>query len=148
MTQDGHMDEARENRLSLSAIDLDGLAEALQGGDSYLDPATGRIHGYRDEAGDDAIRVDCGGSGGNYSDSRALVADLTDPGLKEELAEALDGRRLFRDVGDVIEEAPERVKTAWATYRRTEAKLRALSWLARHQLVARSEIDAERASLE
>ncbi len=143
------MEEASDKRLHLASIDIDALAEALRrGGDAYLDPATGRIHDYRDEAGDEAIRIDSGGTGSSYGDIRAFVDHVSDPALKDELSDALDGHRLFRDVGDVIKEAPERIRTAWDEYRRTEAKLRALSWLERTGLVPQSEIDAERATLQ
>lgn len=142
------MEEASDKRLHLASIDIDALAEALrQGGDAYLDPATGRIHDYRDEAGDEAIRIESG-SGGSYSEIQAFVDHVSDPALKDELEDALDGHRLFRDVGDVIKEAPERIRTAWAEYRQTEAKLRALSWLESTGLVPQSEIDAERATLQ
>jgi hypothetical protein len=143
------MDEAPEKQLPLSSVDLDALAEAMrQGGDAYLDPATGRIHAYRDEAGDDAIPVGSGGSGGRYSEVQTFVDHVSDPALKDELDAALDGRRLFSDFGDVIKDAPEHVRAAWAAYRGVGPKLRALSWLGETGLVRQSEIDAEQGSLE
>ena len=143
------MASADRQQLPLDRIDLDGLAEALRrGGDAYLDPATGRVHAYRDEAGDDAIRIGSeGGGGSSYGEIQAFVDRVTDPKLKEELDASLDGRRLFSDFGDVIDSAPGNVRNAWHTYRGADAQLRALAWLERRDLVARSEIDAKRTAL-
>lgn len=136
------------DRLPLDAIDLDGLAEALRrGGDSYLDPGTGRVHTYRDEAGDDAIRIGSEAGGSSYSEIQAFVDRVTNPKVREELDASLDGRRLFSNFGDVIDSAPENVRNAWRAYRGAEAKLRALAWLQRKDLVEQSEIDAKRMSL-
>jgi predicted kinase len=135
--------------VDLDAIDLQGLAEALDDqdweSDHYFDPATGELWfgGMDGILGADGavidpdeqgwVHVDGQGSRAAYRVTEDFAGRLADRALAERLLLAIEGKGAFRRFRDVLfREADEATTRAWRAFERARSEPRALDWLESH----------------
>jgi hypothetical protein len=154
------VDGGDEPELRALPVDLDELAEMLEGDPTYgggrIDLRTGQTwpkevlesltydgagsddegedeEGGDDEAGDDEDRwlwVGCQGSRDGYDDMVDFVETVKDPRLIGRLEVALDGRGAFRRFRNVLDREPAEFER-WQAFSDDRRRGRARKWLAR-----------------
>ncbi|MGO4384645.1 UPF0158 family protein [Specibacter sp. RAF43] len=145
--------------LPLDAIDLDTLVMALENqymdGETFfwLDPATGRIELWGEEAADEAdaegwdvderggLRIEPVESHEVYRDMEDFIAGERDPKCRTRLQRAVEHSSPFRHFKDALYEFPAR-QTAWYEFHDAIMKRRAIEWLAEWEVVDRTEARA------
>lgn len=139
--------------LSLSHIDLAGLAEALDDHDEWtewwFDTATGTVipsmdpsvSGIDDEEldSDELVAVDPQPSRAAYEAMVEFAEAVADPRPRDLLQRALEGKGAFRRFRDTLYEFPE-LGERWREFERLAAELRAIEWLADHGLAEADEL--------
>ncbi|WP_113716634.1 UPF0158 family protein [Arthrobacter dokdonensis] len=145
--------------LPLEAIDLDTLVTALENHfmdyDTFfwLDPSTGRIELWGEEAADEAeaegwdlddrggVRIEAVDSSEGYRDMEDFIAGVEEPRCRDRLQSAINHSSPFRHFKDALYSFPEQ-QTAWYEYHDGVMKQRAIRWLADEGLVDPGEADA------
>ena len=133
--------------LSSLPVDLDELADVLDGApgdvDGRLDRFTGEVWPAADidyalDVGDEVIDVDDPdrwlvivpeGSRAGYDDMTDFIATLSDTTLIDRLERAIDGRGAFRRFRDTLATAPSEF-TRWRRFAADRQRGRARGWLA------------------
>jgi predicted nucleotidyltransferase len=136
--------------LDLKAIDLASLCEALEDHSDYtewwLDPKTGAIEPWPSDLsamddpqgthpGDrDWIQIEPLPSHESYEDLVDFTERVRDPGARNLLERAIEGRGAFRRFKDTLFEFPG-LREAWFRFHDLRMERRALGWLAYRGLV-------------
>lgn len=126
-------------------VDLDMLADVLEGDPTYgfggyLDLNTGQAwpEAALEDAPDDELDLDDNerwlrvphlGSRAAWRDMGAFADTLTDTGLAQKLADAIEGRGAFSRFRHVLDQHPDQVP-GWLAFRDERRSGRARSWLA------------------
>jgi hypothetical protein len=138
--------ESGKGELAPTPVDLEDLAEALDSdpadGEGAFDPLTGEVlpgvvlnfDGLEadeiDEAAEERRIGIWPGSGEAYGDMAEFTETVTDPGLRDRLLRALDGRGAFRRFKNTIHDADGEPLTAWTIFAEERGLGRAREWLA------------------
>ena len=141
--------------LPLDAIDLDALVMALENhymdDDTFfwLDPATGKIVLWGEEAADEAdaegwdvddrggIRIDPVESLAVQRDMEDFIGGVKEEKCRERLQRAVDHSSPLRHFKDALYEFPEQ-QTEWYEFHGATMKRRAIEWLAEWDVVDRA----------
>jgi len=136
--------------LELSAVDLDGLAEALEDHSDvlrwFIDPSSGEVIPWSEDMDEPdpeergALYVYPIPSYEAYEDLRDFVAQVHDRRAADLLSQAIEGRGAFRRFRDTLFEFPE-LREAWFAFHDVRMRRRAIEWLANAGLI--DERDAE-----
>ena len=134
----------RPNHVPSTAIDVRGVAEALDDGDRdttwWYDPTTGQVEpGVAEwmaaEFGDDdepedrgLVPIESYGSRAAYGDMVTFASAVSDRRAADLLQRALEGRGAFRRFRDTLHEFEELVGP-WRAYAQARSELRAIDWL-------------------
>jgi len=145
--------------LPLNVIDLDTLVMALENHymdqDTFfwLDPETGRIELWGEEAADEADTEgwDVDGRGGlriepvdpseGFRDMEHFIAGVQDAKCRARLQRSIDRSSPFRHFKDALYEFPQQ-QTQWYEFHDNVMKQRAIHWLADWDVVERTEAEA------
>lgn len=150
--------------LHLSDVNLEDLADALETRFMeyetffWMDPATGRIELWGEEAADEAdaegwdlddrggVRIDPIESYEAFGDMEAFIAGVTDAQCRESLTRSIDHGKPFRHFKDTIHQFPE-VPARWNEFHDAVMNVRAIEWLGENELVDPAEVEAALALL-
>lgn len=145
--------------LHLENVNLEELVEALEfrflDDETYfwLDPATGRIALWGEEAADEAetegwdlddrggLRIDPIPSHEGYSDMERFISTVSDPKCRERLERAIDQKRPFRHFQEALHQYPE-LPFQWSAFHDAAMKVRAIEWLRDYGQVEDTEAEA------
>jgi hypothetical protein len=139
-------DDQRREGLSPLPVDLEALADALEGdpltSGGLLDLDTGEVWPQSvietlrecegpdwDEKIENSLSIDSLGSHAAYQDTRYFIDALTDERLAENLTIAVEGRGAFRRFKDVLSKRPDLLEEYFA-FARSRKIERAVGWLA------------------
>lgn len=136
--------DARPERRPIEAIDVRGVAEALDDADQdtrwWYDPSTGQVEpGVADwmaaEFGDDdepedraLVPIESHGSRAAYDDMATFASGVGDRRAADLLQRALEGRGAFRRFRDTLHEFEDLVGP-WRTFAQARSEGRAIDWL-------------------
>ena len=119
----------------------------------WMDPATGRIELWGEEAADEAgaegwdmedrggVRIEAIDSFDGFGDMEAFIFSVKDPHCRAELARSIDRSKPFRHFKDTLHRFPE-AQTEWEEFHDAIMKVRAIEWLRDNGLVDPAEADA------
>ena len=142
------MASGEEAALRALPVDLDELADLLEGGDDVrfglVDLQTGEVYPYSemlgeylglgegfdpDEDPDRWLVVHRVGSRAAYEDMLAFIEQVNDPALQDQLEIAISGRGTFRRFKDVLARDPAELSRFFA-FSNDRKRERAREWLA------------------
>lgn len=145
--------------LHISDVDLTSLAMALENHfmdyDTFfwMDPATGRIQLWGEEAADEAdaegwdiedrggVRIEAIDSFEGFGDMEAFIFSVKDTHCRAELARSIDRSKPFRHFKDALHQFPQE-QTDWNEFHDAIMKVRAIEWLRDNGLVESAEAEA------
>lgn len=150
--------------LPLSSFNLEDLADALNSNFMdfetffWLDPSTGKIELWGEEAADEAeaegwdlddrggIRIDPIASHEGYSDMEQFISTVQDPECQGRLLLAIDRSKPFRHFQDALHHYPE-LPSQWHAFQDAAMKVRAIEWLRDNEQVDDAEAEGALALL-
>jgi hypothetical protein len=150
--------------LHLRDVNLEELSVALESHFMdyetffWVDPATGRIELWGEEAADEAgaegwdlddrggVRIEAIESFQAYKDMEEFIAGVADSHCREQLTRSIDHGKPFRHFKDAIHQFPD-VPSQWNQFHDAAMNVRAIEWLGKNELVDAEEIEAALAQL-
>jgi hypothetical protein len=140
--------------LDLDRVDLAAIGEALQDQSGehswWLDPRTGEVEPWFEEFQEadqpdpeerGLVPIEPVPSREWYRDMADFVERVPDPGARELLARAIDGRGAFRRFKDALFDLPD-LRQAWFAFSNRRAEQRAIWWLQIEGLIGEQAAEA------